>query len=107
MKIHRDQQPVRLHELLMKTFYTERRNRGKGLFFDGSRTRFGKQSLQNRLHHVKMVSENWSEIGQNLTNNRLRTVLKRTFFKHTALKGTVGDHAPQRVAPAAPLSDLS
>jgi hypothetical protein len=105
MKICRDNQPERLHNLLMQTFYTERRKKGKGMFFDGSKSRAGKQSLQNRLQHVKNVTEPWSEAGSKLTNDKLRVILKKTFFKHTAIKGTLGDHAPQGVAPNAPLID--
>jgi hypothetical protein len=104
MKVWRDGQPERLKELLTRTFYTERRNRGKGMFYDESKTRHGKQSIQNRLQHVSSVTNPWSEKGQNLTNNQLRVMLKKTFFKYTAINGTVGNQHPQRVAPIAPTS---
>lgn len=104
MRIHRDKCPRRLHEILMRTFYTERRNRGKGLFFDGSKSRAGRQSIQNRLAHIAQVTEPWSETGSNLTKDRLRVLLKSTYFLHNAIKGTVGDLAPQRVAPSVPLN---
>lgn len=99
MKVFRDKCPERLHEILQKTFYTERRNRGKGLFFDGSKSKVGKQSIQNRLQHIKSITESWCQLGTNITNDKLRVILKKTFFKYTAIMGTTEDNAPQRVAP--------
>ncbi len=80
MKICKDKKLERLHNLLKQTFYTERRNKGKGMFFDGSKSKAGKQSLQNKLQHVESLSEPWSESGSNLINDKLRVILKRTFF---------------------------
>jgi len=80
MKIIRSKQPTRLHECLKQTFYCERRNAGKGLFFDSSKTKAGRQSLQNRLLHIKQVVEPWSEQGFGLTNDKIRILLKHTFF---------------------------
>ncbi len=80
IKTIRDHQPKMLHEILMRTYYEERRNAGKGLFYDSSRLKCGRQSIQNRLQHIKHIKEPWNEIGQKITNNSLRIMLKKTYF---------------------------
>jgi Reverse transcriptase (RNA-dependent DNA polymerase) len=91
MKVIRDKTPKVLHDILKTTYYSERRKGGKGLFYDSSRTCVGRQSIQNRLKHIAQVSEPWNEIGSGLTNDRLRILLKKTFFGHTALLGATFD----------------
>ncbi len=49
IKIIRDKEPRFLYEKLTKAYYEERRHPRIGLFFDSSKTRKGRQSLQNRL----------------------------------------------------------
>jgi hypothetical protein len=79
MKVVRDKLPVPLHFQLMRTFYTERRNAGRGFFYDASKTKPGRQSLENRFFHKRQISEPWSK-KLNLTNDYIRVLLKRTFF---------------------------
>lgn len=81
MKVIRDKLPQRLHELLQSTYYSERRNVAKGLFYDSSKMKVGRQSLQNRLQHMKQIREPWNELGSRWTNDKIRIVLKDTFFK--------------------------
>ena len=38
MKIIRDKSPAVLYDLLIQTYYKERRQKGRGLFFDESKT---------------------------------------------------------------------
>ncbi len=59
MKVVRDKCPQRLHDLLMETFYTERRTRGNVLFYDKSRSLLGRQSVQNRLKYIHEKYLNW------------------------------------------------
>ncbi|MDO7785475.1 hypothetical protein QPL65_24975, partial [Escherichia coli] len=55
---------------LVVTIYKESRNRGRGLFFDASRLRIGRQSIHNRLGHVAQIREPWNELGQKLKVTR-------------------------------------
>jgi len=80
IKIVRDAKPKYLHETLMRTYYSERRNVARGLFFDSSKTRVGRQSLENRLAHVAQIKEPWNTSNAKLTNDQLRVMLKHTYF---------------------------
>ncbi len=80
MKIIRDAQPCRLHNVIKANYYSEHRNAAKGMFFDSSKSKKGQQSFQNRLKHVSFIKEPWNELGTRLSNHKLRTMLKRTFF---------------------------
>ena len=93
MKVVRDQSPVVLHEILMRTYYEERRHKGRGLFFDGSQTVPGRQSLQNRLQHISSIKTAWNELGTVMSNDRLRVLLKGIFFSYTTVG--VGTDIPE------------
>ena len=81
----KSKQPLRLHEILKRTYYSERRNAGKGLFYDSSKTVPGRQSLQNRLKHIAQISEPWNEQGpEKFSKDKLRVMLKSTYFIHKA-----------------------
>jgi len=90
IKTLRDKQPVVIHDLLQSTYYFEKRNRGRGLFFDMSRTRLGRQSIENRLAHIAQISTPWNEDPKK-NNNEIRILLKNTFFSHKWISGFVGD----------------
>ena len=94
IKTIREKAPKRLHQILQRTYYSERRNVGRGLFYDASKTKQGQQSLQNRLQHIAQICEPWNESGPKLTNDKLRTMLKSTYFIYKAnLIGDVVDIA--------------
>jgi hypothetical protein len=80
IKTIRDKQPEVLHDILKRTYFAERRNLAKGMFFDASRTRMGRQSLQNRLQHIKHLKVPWNEEDSKISNHKLRIILKETFF---------------------------
>jgi len=81
IKVIKTKQPQRLHDILKSTYYSERRNAGKGLFYDSSKTVPGRQSLQNRLKHIAQISEPWNEIGpERFSKDKLRVMLKSTYF---------------------------
>ena len=83
IKVIKNKQPVRLHDILKSTYYNERRNAGKGLFYDSSKTVQGCQSLQNRLKHIAQISEPWNEQGpEKFSKDKLRVMLKSTYFLH-------------------------
>jgi hypothetical protein len=85
IKIIKNKQPKRLHDILRSTYYSERRNAGKGLFYDSSKTVPGRQSLQNRLKHIAQISEPWNEQGpEKFSKDKLRVMLKSTYFLHKA-----------------------
>jgi hypothetical protein len=80
IKVMRDKNPTRLHDLLQQTYYSERRNVARGLFYDSSKSKVGGQSLQNRLKHVAQLKEPWNEINAKWTNDLIRVKLKGAFF---------------------------
>lgn len=85
IKVIKNKQPTRLHEILMSTYYSERRNAGKGLFYDSSKTVPGRQSIQNRLKHIAQIKEPWNESGpEKFSKDKLRVMLKSTYFLHKA-----------------------
>jgi hypothetical protein len=86
IKIIRDKAPQRLHQILSSTYYSERRNVARGLFFDSSKTRIGKQSIQNRLLHIAQIKDPWNEVGSKVSNDCLRMLLKKTYFSCQAQK---------------------
>jgi hypothetical protein len=64
----------------MQTYYSERRNVARGLFYDSSKSRVGGQSLQSRLKQVAQIKEPWNEINTKWTNDMIRVKLKGAFF---------------------------
>jgi len=80
MKILRDKFPSRLHSLLRSSYFEEPRKGGLGKFFDRSKTRVGRQSIQNRLDHLRQINRPWN--GENLSNDLIRILLKDTFFNY-------------------------
>ena len=56
IKIVRSNQPKELSELLMSTYFEEKRKPGVGLFFVSSKLLKGRQSIQNRLLFMRSIS---------------------------------------------------
>jgi len=77
IKTIRDKNPNRLHSLLRSSYFEEPRKVGYGKFFDKSSKKIGKQCINNRLEHIRLVDWPWST--DNLSNDALRILLKRTF----------------------------
>jgi len=86
----RDKYPSRLHSLLRSSYFEEPRKGGLGKFFDRSRTRVGRQSIQNRLDHFRQINRPWS--GENLSNDLIRILLKNTFFNYRRNQWKVDDY---------------
>jgi len=80
LKTLRDKHPCRLHSLLCSSYFEEPRKGGLGKFFDKSKTRVGKQSIQNRLDHLRLIKRPWN--WANLSNDSIRILLKDTFFNY-------------------------
>ena len=76
----RDKKPKELHEILKRTYFEERRFKGRGLFYDSSKTRPGRQSIQNLLQHVYQIRNPWNELGSKMTNDAIRVLLKNNYF---------------------------
>ena len=53
---------------------------GRGLFFDGSRTRRGGQYIENRLLLMCSIDICWNS-GKYFTNDYVRIEMKRTFSR--------------------------
>jgi hypothetical protein len=84
IKILRDRQPSRLNDILLTTYYSERRNAARGLFFDSSKTRIGAQSIQNRLMHITRIKYPWNDLNSKWSNDQIRVNLKRIYFSCNA-----------------------
>ena len=80
IKTLRDTQPTILYQKLMNTYFEERRKPGVGFFYDSSRTKKGRQSLQNRLLFMRSINHSW--FGHNLSDDSIRIQMKRSFFSY-------------------------
>jgi len=80
LKIIRDKNPNRLHSLLRSSYFEEPRKIGYGKFFDKSSTKIGKQAINCRLEHIRLIDWPWST--DNLSNDSIRILLKKTFFDY-------------------------
>jgi len=80
VKIARDQQPKHLAALLDRTLYTEPKKEGLENFFDESKSKWGKQSLQNRSSFMNGMTEPW--LRRDMTNDAIRILMKKEFFAY-------------------------
>jgi hypothetical protein len=81
VKIVRNRAPTDLYRILTQNYFEEKRNPHIGMFFDSSRTRKGRQSIQNRLMFMRSISYPWNS-NLELSNDLLRVTMKRTFFPY-------------------------
>jgi len=70
IKTLRDCSPKLLLDLLTPAYYEESREPGFGRFFDNSRSKSGRQSIENRLDFIKKVTKPWN--CYNLGNDCIR-----------------------------------
>ncbi len=68
-----------LHSRITSTYFEEKRHPHVGLFFDASRTRKGKQAIQNRLLFMCAISYPWNT-EKRLSNDITCIKIKITFF---------------------------
>jgi len=80
VKIIRDRQPKPLADLLETTLYTVPRKPQLGRFFDGSRSKWGRQSLQNRVTFLNAINEPW--LQRDLTDDGIRILMTNEFFEY-------------------------
>jgi len=80
IKILNTKKPMYSHSKLSESLYTTRRKPLIGRFFDNSRGKIGKQSLENRLSMMDAIGFDW--IDQGLSDDRLRQLLKKAFFTY-------------------------
>jgi len=80
IKIIRDKCPPIINERLRSSLYVESRRPGLGFFFDNSKSKRGKQSIQNRLPFFKNLMAQWMDNGIN--DDAIRTMLKKSFFSY-------------------------
>ncbi len=78
-RIINEQNPVRLHDSLVKNCYSERRIHERVFFFDNSHRKIGKQCLRNRLQTIsRQMKFSWTSCDR----DTLRIGLKKCFFKY-------------------------
>ncbi len=82
MKIIRDEEPKPLFDLINENYFEEKRKPHVGFFFDKSKTLLGRQSIQNRLHFMRCISDPWNNKLQPLSNDQIRVIGKKTFFDY-------------------------
>jgi len=76
IKTIKKENPSYLYEKLCKTWYSTRRKPGKMLFFDGSKTRIGFQSIENRIGDI--FKELDFSFDKDMSDDLLRVSLKRS-----------------------------
>ncbi len=80
IKTLRDQKPVRLHNIVRETLYSERRHPTLGKFYNNAKGKIGRQKFGNNLEYMAAIKEEWN--GLNLDNAKIRINLKKTFFTY-------------------------
>jgi hypothetical protein len=80
IKVLRDEAPVDLRQYLLETLFEERRKPGIGRFYDNSRGKIGRQKFGNNVQFMMAIRDPW--LGRRITDDGLRTMLKRTFFPY-------------------------
>jgi len=80
VKIIRDKQPKPLADLLDRTLYTLPRKPQLGKWYDESRSKWGKQSVQNRLIFMNGIEEPW--LRRDLSDDGIRMLMKKEFFDY-------------------------
>ncbi len=82
IKILRDEEPKHLCAKLTSTYFDERRKPGLGFFFDRSRIKKGRQSLENRLMFMRSITFEWTCDLKKLSNDGIRIEMKKAFFSY-------------------------
>ncbi len=80
IKILRDEEPRYLCNELIATYFDERRKPGLGFFFDRSKIKKGRQSLENILLFMRSIMFEWTGNTKTLSNDRIRIEMKKSFF---------------------------
>ena len=78
IKILKQRKPTNLYYYLQETIYTERQKPGFGKFFNNSKGKIGRQKVGNNLFFMAAIQDNWYK--RDLSDDQIRTLLKRTFF---------------------------
>ena len=78
IKIIREQTPVELATKLQSTYFEEKRQPGVGYFYDTSRLKVGRQSIQNRLLFMRNIKYPWNL--KPMSNDLIRIEMKKSFF---------------------------
>jgi exonuclease III len=82
IKTVRLKEPKWLAAKLMKVYFEEPRKPGVGLFFDGSKRKKGRQSIENRLLFMRSINYPWNLTSTALSDDSLRVLMKRSFFPY-------------------------
>ena len=81
LNILRNKKTLIRYDQLQETLYTERRDPGRGRFYDNPKGKVGKQKLRNNLLFLAAIQEDWYGLdGQ--TDDRIQTLLKYTYFNY-------------------------
>jgi len=80
IKIMNNKVPHYLFSILQETFYSARRRPRIGNFYDNSNGKIGRQKLNCKLKCMDSIKFDWLEVD--LNDNRLRILLKDTFFSY-------------------------
>ena len=64
----------------METLYTERRAAHIAKFYNNAKGKIGRQKLGNGLDFMACIKDNW--YGLQLGPDRVRRILKKTFFSY-------------------------
>ena len=78
LKINRNKMPVNLYNLIQDNLYFERRYPSLAKFFDSSKSKIGKQSLDCRLVFMNSLPA-WYNFG--FSDDEIRRFLKSNYFR--------------------------
>ena len=75
------EEPKVLHDAIQQQMTVNDRKPGRPKFYDSSRLKVGRQSLQNRIGETAtLISEVW--ISREISRDKLRIILKTAFFSY-------------------------
>jgi len=80
LKTLRDKYPSRLHSLLISSNFEEPRKGVLEIFFDKSKTNVGRQSIQNRLNHIRKIERHWDDAK--MSNDSARILVEDSYFSY-------------------------
>ncbi len=74
--------PTLLVSFIRETLYHERRSPNIGKFYNNAKGKIGRQKLGNNLEFMSAIRDDWLDTGTAIGPDRLRRILKKTFFAY-------------------------
>ena len=77
-----NEKPTLLVSFIKETLYHERQSPNIGKFYNNVKGKIGRQKLGNNLEFMSAIRDDWLDTGTAIGPDRLRRILKKTFFAY-------------------------